>query len=143
MSSAGEHSNFAVQAIAKPILLDFQVVAGLKVEPEALRSTKVAREPKRGVRGDGPLALHDFIDPARGHGHVFGETILAQAERAQKLLEENSARMDWLSFSPLGAHFIHGTRSVPTTPDTAASRDTVRRGPEARRRSACPHSPAA
>ena len=34
-----------VEALAEPILFDLQVVAGLKIEPESLRGTKVSRQP--------------------------------------------------------------------------------------------------
>src|SRR3954463_5790676 len=39
-----------------------QLVGGLQPDEEAFRHAEIAREPQIGVRGDGALAKHDFVD---------------------------------------------------------------------------------
>jgi len=49
----------------KLILLNFQVVARLEVDPEALARPEVLREAERRVSGDPTLPVNDLIDPTR------------------------------------------------------------------------------
>ena len=53
----------AVECGADPVLLGFQVVAGLQVQPEPLGGAEVPGQPQRGVRGDPALAVDDLVYP--------------------------------------------------------------------------------
>ena len=59
------------------VFFDFEVVAGLEVEPETGGGAEVASQPERGVGGDPPLAVDDLVDPPRGHADRDGEPVLA------------------------------------------------------------------
>ena len=74
-----DHRHFPLQAIGRIILLDFQITASLEIEPEPLGQAKVPGQAQRRVRTDGPLALHDLVDAARGNADVLGKPILADA----------------------------------------------------------------
>jgi len=47
------------------VAFDLKVVAALEVHPEALGGSEVPCQAQRGVGADTPLAVHDFVDPAR------------------------------------------------------------------------------
>jgi len=82
-------TDFSVQTIAEPILFDLEVVADLKVQPEALAHAKETRQAKSSVGADRPLAMNDLVDTTSGDSDVLGEAILAQPHRPQKLLEKD------------------------------------------------------
>jgi hypothetical protein len=70
------------------------VVIGLEVKPELRTVPEVLREAERGVRGDGALAMHDFIDAARRDADVFGEPVFGEAERLEKFFDKHFAGRD-------------------------------------------------
>ena len=49
-----------------------QIVIGLQAKEEAGRQAEIAGQAQVGVRGDRPLAEHDFVDPARRNAHGDG-----------------------------------------------------------------------
>src|SRR3546814_15087146 len=70
-----------------------EVVVGLEAQPEALAGTQRQRQRQRhadgGVRGDPTLAEDDFVDPARRDAHRARQRVLADAERAEELLQQD------------------------------------------------------
>ncbi len=66
-----------IKGATEIVLLDFEVEAGLEVEPEAVGGTEVASQAEGGVGGDSPLAVDDLVDPPRGHADRDGEPVLA------------------------------------------------------------------
>src|SRR3546814_8084442 len=71
-----------------------QVVVGLQTQPEALAGTQRQRHADGGVRGDPTLAEDDFVDPARRDVHRARQRVLADAERAEELLQQDFTGMD-------------------------------------------------
>src|SRR5580658_115832 len=75
----------AVELDAQPVFLDFQVIAGLQVQPEPLGGAEVPGQPQRGVRSDAPLAVDDLVDPAGRDIDRLGQLILAHAQRREEV----------------------------------------------------------
>jgi hypothetical protein len=92
-----------LKATSETILLNLEVVVGLKVQPELRRVTKILCQAERGVSRQGPLPEHDLVDTTARNTDVFGQTVLAEPKRLQELLKENFARMDRRN---LGAHGV-------------------------------------
>jgi hypothetical protein len=90
-----ENEDLAIEAITEAILLQFQVVMGLQIQPEPIGRLKVPRQSQRRVGGNRALPTDDFVDPPRRDADVLGQTILADAKRAEKLLKKYLAGMDW------------------------------------------------
>jgi hypothetical protein len=67
---------------------------GLKVEPDFGGPLEVTGKAQRGVSGDGSFALHDFVNPARGHADVFRNAVFGQAKGQNKILAENFTGMN-------------------------------------------------
>jgi hypothetical protein len=65
MLSRGAPAHLALNLFGKFVLGTLQIVLHLEAKPEIGRRTEILREPKRRVRRDGALALHDFEDPVR------------------------------------------------------------------------------
>src|SRR5947207_12246493 len=87
--STGQRDDLPFQAIAQPVLLDLEVVASLKVEPEPLGGAEVLRQPQRCVRRNGPVAVNDLVDSPSGNADVLGDPVLADSHRLEELLEED------------------------------------------------------
>jgi len=58
--------DFGVEPVAETVLLDFEVVACLEVDPEALREAEVTRQSEGGVAGNGAFAVDDLVDALGG-----------------------------------------------------------------------------
>ena len=71
-----------------------QFVIGLEVEPELRAVAEVLGKAERGVRGDGALAMHDFIDAARRDADVFRKPVFGKAERLEKFFDQHFAGRD-------------------------------------------------
>src|SRR5687767_7164759 len=63
--------------VAEPVLLDFEVITDLEIEPESLGGPKVPSQSQAGICGDAAGAADDFVDPARRDTGVLGQAILA------------------------------------------------------------------
>jgi hypothetical protein len=66
-----ENLDFPLEPLSQPVFLGLQVETGPAGEPEALRRSEIARQPKRGVGCDSALAVDDLVDPARGTEMAF------------------------------------------------------------------------
>jgi hypothetical protein len=71
------------------------------------------REAERGVRGDGTLAMHDFIDAARWDADVFCKPVFCDAERLEKFLDKHFARRDEREQFGFRIHIQFGLVSIP------------------------------
>lgn len=79
-------------------LLDLEIVARLQIHPEPFRGAEIAREAKRGVGRDCPLAVHDLVDTPWRNADVLRQPILAHCHRRQKFLEQNLSGVNgWMS----------------------------------------------
>jgi predicted dithiol-disulfide oxidoreductase (DUF899 family) len=87
-SLCSQGSHLASKAPAQAVPLHFQIVAGLEVQPEALRHPEIAGQSQRCVCGDGPLAQDDLVDAARRDGNVFRQLVLADVHRLEEVLEK-------------------------------------------------------
>ena len=72
----------------------FQIIIRLKAKPESFRHTKEPGQPQGRIGGDGPLPLHDLIDPSGRNVNVFRQSVLAQIHGFKKLLKKNFSRMN-------------------------------------------------
>jgi hypothetical protein len=73
---------------------DSDVVLGLQVQPKPGLHAKEQPEPKRCIRGDGTLAIHQFADPARRDIDVRRESAGADAHGLHEVLEQDLAWMN-------------------------------------------------
>jgi len=88
------NENLGFEAAVEAVFFDFEVVAGLEVEPEALGGAEVAGEAEGGVGGDGALAVDDLVDAAGWHGDVLGEAVLGDVHGVEELFEKDLAGVD-------------------------------------------------
>lgn len=82
------------------------VVAVLEVEPEFVAGVEVTGEAEGGIGGDAAGVVDDVAYAALRNIEILGEAILGHAERLEKFLQEDFARMDIGQF--LGLHFSFG-----------------------------------
>jgi hypothetical protein len=59
-----QHLDFLLQSSLEAVLLHFEIVPRLEVQPETLRQAKVARQPEGRVGRDRTLAADDLVDAA-------------------------------------------------------------------------------
>ena len=89
-----KHRHFSLNPITKSILLNFQIIASLHVEPEAVSGTEVSGQSEGCISSDGPSAVDDLVDPSRRYTEIFCKAILANAEWLQKIFQQDFARMN-------------------------------------------------
>lgn len=65
----------------------------LQPKPEISRHTRYARETQRRIRGDRPLATHNFIQARKRNAKPDSKGGLRDLERFQELLEQHLARV--------------------------------------------------
>src|SRR3546814_4731731 len=94
-----------------------QVVVGLQTQPEALAGTQRQRHADGGVRGDPTLAEDDFVDPARRDVHRARQRVLADAERAEELLQQDFTGMDIGATNGVRRTSLHRFTTIPEAPD--------------------------
>jgi hypothetical protein len=82
-----------VEPVAELALLLHQVEVRLKAQEESRVEVEVAREAQVGIRGDRPLAEHEFVDTAGRDLQRTCQRVLAHAHRLEKLLEQDLPRM--------------------------------------------------
>jgi hypothetical protein len=94
--SAGRRKNlhFVLEAASQSIPFYFEVVMRLQVEPELRGRSKKSREPKRSVGGDGPGAVHNFIDSPWRHANAVRQPILREPEWLDEIREQYFTRMN-------------------------------------------------
>ena len=85
---------FAIEAVAESVHLSVELVIHLQSEPELRRHLEVTGKAESRVRRESALTQHDLVDAPRRHTDVTREPILAEAHRAEELLEQNLPRMD-------------------------------------------------
>ena len=66
------------------IALDLEVIARLKVQPEAIAGAEVAGEPKGRIGGDGAGPVDDLVDAAGRDADVVGQTVLETPSGSRK-----------------------------------------------------------
>ncbi len=88
---ACEHRHFLFDAIAQAILLNFQIISRLHVQPDPIGSLEVPRQSQGGIGRDGPSAVDDLVDASRWHAKVFREAVLADAQWLNKVFEQDLA----------------------------------------------------
>lgn len=84
----------------------FQIIIRLKAKPESFRHTKEPGQPQGRIGGDGPLPLHDLIDPSGRNVNVFRQSVLAQIHGFKKLLKKNFSRMNRRIISHFSSPFL-------------------------------------
>jgi hypothetical protein len=72
---------------SQPFFLGFQIVPKLEVEPEAFTGPKETRESQRSVGRDATFTMDDLVDASGRHADFLCQTILAEFEWVQKLLQ--------------------------------------------------------
>jgi hypothetical protein len=94
LAGSVENGYFLFQAVAKPLALDFQIVARLKVQPKTLARAEVASKSQCRVSSDRTLAMHDFVDAAWWHTDIVRKPVLRQLERLQEVQEQYLTRVN-------------------------------------------------
>ena len=93
-SSHGQRVNFAGDAgDERPGVAE--VALGLDIQPETRRLAEIAAQAQRGVEGDRPPAVDDFMDPARRHAQGAGERVLGERQRLHVVFEEDFPGVRW------------------------------------------------
>ncbi len=107
------------------VLFGFEVVPGLEVHPELVRGPEVPGQSKRRVSTDSTVSMDDLVDPPSWDADVLRESVLADAQGTEKLLEENFPGMDrsqllgHLALLALVVVHDFDVRSIPVPPDEA------------------------
>lgn len=88
--------NLFFKNVLQSFLYGFQVEPQLQVEPESLARTEEAGQSQCGIGRDAPFPVDNLVDAPWGNADFFGQSVLADSERIQKLLQEDFARVDWV-----------------------------------------------
>lgn len=73
------------QFLLEPLFGKGCVIGDLPAQPPSVTQTKVAAKPKVRVSRDGALARDNFTNALRRNADVFGEAVLCEAKRLEKL----------------------------------------------------------
>jgi hypothetical protein len=92
----GDQRPNLVKLIPVNLKLHIEVVSGLQVNPEALGRSQRPGQAQRRVGTDRPFAVDDFIDPPWWNANSLRKPVLANAQRAKELLEQDLSRMNRL-----------------------------------------------
>jgi hypothetical protein len=94
LTSLSHDGDFLLEAISKAILLDFEVVVSLEVDPEPLGSAEIPRQAESGVSGHRPSTMNDFVDAPWRDTDVLSQAVLGDAHRLKEFLKEDLSWMD-------------------------------------------------
>ena len=92
-SGVRERLNF-LEDRAEAVACDFDVVAVLEVQPEALAGSEVPGEPQCGVGADAPLAVDDLVDSSGWNPDRHRQAMLGDLEWLQILEHQHLAGVD-------------------------------------------------
>jgi hypothetical protein len=70
-----------------------KIIGGLEVYPKFSGRTKVARQPKRGIRSDRAPLVDDLTNPRWWHSQVARDPVDAYPEISHELLAKNFTRV--------------------------------------------------
>lgn len=79
---------------AEAVAFDFDVVAVLEVQPEALAGSEVPGEPQCGIGADAPLAVDDLVDSSRRYADGNRQAMLGDLKWLQILEHQHLAGVD-------------------------------------------------
>ena len=82
-----------------------KLITGLQIEPELSGGSEKFAQTDRGVRRDRPLAVHDFVDPARRDADFPRQSVLGNAQWLQKFNSKYLAGMDRRKIFFIVCHF--------------------------------------
>jgi len=83
-----------------------EITFDLHVQPKARRLAEIPAQAQRCVEGDGPLAVNDFVHPARWHPQSASQRILSEPHRLHVVFQENFSRRHVVEIR------LHGDRLV-------------------------------
>jgi hypothetical protein len=89
--SFAQHPHLFSKTGAKAILLRFQIVTSLEIQPEAFGRAEVPGQSQGRVGRHGALAEHDLVDAPWWDADILGELILAYLERLQETISTSWA----------------------------------------------------
>ena len=89
------------------VALDFEIKAGLKVEPESLGGPEIPSQAECGVSCHPPSSMNDLVDSSRRNTDVSSQSVLRDPQGFEEFCREDLARMDRCKFTG-----SHGTLSV-------------------------------
>ena len=81
----GEGLHLPVQSVRQGFQRCFHVILRLQVQPELRLHVEIPTEPKRGVGGDAPAAVDNFVDASRRDADVFCQPVLTDTQWFKKL----------------------------------------------------------
>jgi hypothetical protein len=76
---------FWVEIFSKSLVLPFEIVSSLEIQPEASGQAEIVREAERDVGADGARPLDDFVDPPHRNTDVFRQVPNADASGREKI----------------------------------------------------------
>jgi hypothetical protein len=94
MGTLDQGQDLAFDLTFHPFAGDFQVVAGLKVEPELGGSAESACQAQGSIGGNAALALHDRVDAVGRNAQSASQGILADPQRLEELFQQDLAGVD-------------------------------------------------
>ena len=86
--------HFLFQPVFEGLQCHFHVVMRLEVEPELRFHVEIPPEPERGIGGDSPAPMDDFIDTPGSDADVFRDPVLADPQGQEKLFEKDFSGVD-------------------------------------------------
>lgn len=93
------------------VLRHFEIVVGLKVGPKLRAHSKVPRQSKRGIGGNGPASMDDLPNARGRYTQMDCKPIRRQAKRLHEVLPERLAGVDrWHCFLASGHFSLNGNR---------------------------------
>ena len=83
-----------------------EIIAQLKVHPEACTRSKVPSQPKRCRSAYSSSATNDLIDPLKRYMDGVGKFLLLEPHRLKELLSQDLSGMGWFSISRYSYHIL-------------------------------------
>jgi hypothetical protein len=81
------------------VALKFEIVSGLKVDPEALARAEESCKAQRRISADPTLAVNDFVDSTWRNVDQYREAVLRYAKRLKEVQQQDFARMYRCNFA--------------------------------------------
>jgi hypothetical protein len=109
-------THFPFNGVRELVIGGFEIVRGLKIQPEAGAGVEVRSPPQSRIRSNAAAFVNDFTHSRHADAEIKRQPIHAEPQRLHELGAENLTRMDWRQkFLSLG-HFMCSQRIGPWRP---------------------------
>ena len=93
-----QRTHIALDDPLQRVLCDFQIIAGLRVQPEARTGVEIASQPQGGIGSDAPPPVNDLRNPGHRNVQVERQPVHAEAERLHEIFAQNLTGMNGYEF---------------------------------------------